>query len=682
MRLIKILLFVLIPFVTFSQNGLKRGFIAGSYTLPPPPTSPRDYYISSTGTGDGTTSSTPAPISVFQSAQLISLDNVFFKRGDTFYLNERDIHALANIDLDAYGTGANPIILGSAYIGDQTFIDNGDGTWYIPLATAPKGLVEGDVMLRQAETDWIPITVNVSAQVRRISTATLATLGDIIGCEMYVKEFEFRFSQKLTPTIADAGTGNITFTGSLTGAAVGFPIKFVGRKQFITSANDWAYDASTQRLYIKAASTPTGRNLRIINSDRAIHISNTNGCRIRNIDFKHYYQNPIFINESQNISVEKGHLSVIRGNGIRAFGNATTNLILDSLEIDNCGLRGVEIGGIQGATFTYLNIHDIGLQANLGFPFDINRTGGTGITLASAPSGYSWPINLPNNITIDHCTIANVGYQGVQCIGANWTMTKNVVHDYCLKWSDGGAFHLYWNSAVNGSTSGNLIQHNIIYNGVGSIEGITGFTVEIVAGVYFDSGIIDNTADNNVIYNAGVYAIWCNDHNKGHVFTNNIIHGSIYMRQNTTVSSSFPINDVINCTLTGNTIAIDASGARCIVLWNQTGGTWQPFTTISNNHYVSPYNLQGNINATSPNSFSFTNYTLSSWQTFVSGDVGSTSRFNYKTTPDSDDILIQTNATDNSVNFNTPAGYSDYNAGAFTNPVSITAWYGLIYFQN
>lgn len=62
---------------------LKRFFISGGYTAPAPPVVPRSYYISSAGTGDGTTSATPAPISVLTSAVLISSDQIKFNKGDT-----------------------------------------------------------------------------------------------------------------------------------------------------------------------------------------------------------------------------------------------------------------------------------------------------------------------------------------------------------------------------------------------------------------------------------------------------------------------------------------------------------------------------------------------------------------------------------------------------------------------
>jgi len=62
---------------------LKRFYIVGLYTAPAPPGAPRDYFISTAGTGDATTSGTPGPDSILHSAQLTTGDHISFNKGDT-----------------------------------------------------------------------------------------------------------------------------------------------------------------------------------------------------------------------------------------------------------------------------------------------------------------------------------------------------------------------------------------------------------------------------------------------------------------------------------------------------------------------------------------------------------------------------------------------------------------------
>lgn len=662
---------------------LNKFFISGSYEAPPPPTEPRDYYISENGTGDGLTSGAPAPLSVLQSATLITGDNIFLNKGDEFFIGGFNISSVNNITISSYGTGANPLLTGSTYIGGQTWVNNGDGNWYTSLATEPLWVCEDDVLLRLAESDFIPITLSVSSTIKRVLAATINALpNSIVGAKLFAKEYSFRATERATVTAYDSGTGNITFTPAITGAAVGMPLLLSNQSQFMTTANDWYYDAGLDRVYIKSATDPTGRNIRVITQESGIVISNASDCTVDGIDFKHYLKYGLLISNSPSTTIQNGSIHSNRGNGVRTYGNSTTNLLINNVNIHNCGLRGIEVGGVQGASFTNLTIYDIGVQDNLGYPWDLNHTGGTGITIMVEPVSS---IKVPNDIIIDHCEIYNVGYQGIQAWGNDHQITNNIIHNYCLKWSDGGAVHLYYTNVLAASTSNVLTEHNIIYDGVGNIDGITSGAVDHVIGIYHDNGINNCTSNNNVIYNPGHFGIFCNTFGTGHILTNNLITGAseiqVQIRQDSTGSPNFPYSLCQNCVMTGNIMACEDATARCFGLWNINNlSTFNPFTTVNTNHYVQPYTT--NVNNRTQNNSTYTQMTLAQWQTYIGSEGSATSRTNYKVTPDADDVLVETNDTDSPVDFNTPGGYSDYSGNAFSNPVSIPAWYGLIYFQD
>lgn len=640
-------------------------------------------YVSKDGGGSGKYPNEPISYDELKRLKLKSGDRLYFKRDEIVDNHQLDIENIDNVSVSAYGTGANPIVTGSSYIGGQTWVDNGDGNWYTSLATEPLWVTEDDVLLRLAESNFIPITLSVSTTVKRVNAATINALpNSIVGAKLIAKEYSFRATERATVTAYDSGTGNITFTPAITGAAVGMPILLSNQSQFVTTAGDWFYDAALDRIYIKSATNPSGRNIRVITHEVGITISNSSGCSIDGIDFKHYLKYGLLITNSPSTVIQNGDIHSNRGDGIRTYGNSTTNLTIDNVNIYNCGLRGIEIGGIQTASLTNMTVHDIGTQANLGYPFDQNHTGGTGITIMVEPVSS---VKVPNNVTIDHCDIYNVGYQGIQAWGNNHQITNNKIHNYCLKWSDGGAVHLYYTNVLSSSTSNVLTEHNIIYDGVGNVSGITSGAVDHVIGVYHDNGINNCTTRNNVIYNPGDFGIFCNTFSTGHTLINNLITGAetaqIQIRQDSAGNPNFPYSLCQNCVMTGNVMAAPIATARCFSLWNiNNSSTFNPFTTVNTNHYVQPYGTP--VNNRTQNNSTYTDMTLAQWQTYIGSEGSATGRTNYKVTPDSDDILVETNNTDSPVNFNTPGGYSDYNAGSFTNPVSIPAHYGLIYFQN
>lgn len=641
-------------------------------------------YVSNLGGGKGKYPNECITYEELRVRGIKSGDRIYLQRGEIVNFTELPIHNLNNILIDAFGTGADPILRGSTYnAGTQTFIDNGDGTWYIPYSGAIKWVAEDDTLLRLAESDWIAITSVPSSQVRRISAATLAGFSTIVGAKLIAKEFSFRGSEVLTVTASNTGTGDITFSGTLVGAAAGMPLKIYNQKQFMTVAGDWFYDSSAQRLYIKSTTTPTGRNIRIITEDTCFRITNSSTITIDGIEIKHYCNHPLLIVKSGNVTVENSHIHASRGSGIRAYGNETTNLTLNNLELNNLGLRGVEHGGIQTFFYYYLNAYDIGLQLNIGYPFDASRTGGTAISPMAEPDA----IKVPNFGTIEHCTLNNLGYQGMQLFGDGHQIRKNVIHDYCKEWSDGGAIHLFYANSLAASTKNVFIENNIIYNGIttGNLDGITSGAVDHVIGIYLDNGVNIITVNNNVVYNPGHFGIFGNAYTTEHILTNNIVTGGteaqIQIRQDSAGNASFPFDLCQNCVMTGNILASPSVASRCFSLWNINNlSTFNPFSSIDTNHYVAPYGTP--VNERTQNNSTYTDMTLAQWQTYIGGDGSATARTNYKVTPDADDILIEVNATDSAVTFNTPVGYSDYEGNAFSNPVSIPAWYGLIYFQN
>jgi hypothetical protein len=592
--------------------------------VPVDPTPPgRDYYVATGGSGDGLTSGAPMSLATFISATLNPDDQIFFNRGDEFNLDEYEI-GVPGILVDAYGTGDNPVFTGSQDISGLTWTDEGDGSWSASMAVRPKWIAIGDSMARMSESDWIPITNVVATDVRRVSAATINALPEsIVGAVLFFKEYSFRLSYERTVLAYNSTNGNITFSPALTTgtAAVGMPLKLFNQRQFMSLDGDWCWVAGT--LYVQSTASPATLNIREVISDYGFYFNASSNSSISNVEMKHYKLN--------------------------------------------------------GATFSNLTINRIGIQDSIGFSIvGLGGTGGTAITPVPDLSASG----RANDLITEDCTIDSVGYQGMQVFGVNHIIRRNKISNYCMRWTDGGAIHLYANTSWR--TENVLMQNNIIFNGIGNDDGIAFGGGDILAGIYCDAGTANCIMDNNFIFDPGDYGIFVNSWTTANTITDNKISGGIIhqvqIRQELTpnVSYTYSVNE--NCVFTGNILVSKFTPSRDLVLYNDDGTTdFNPFSSIDNNHYAQPYST--NINKrTSNGGSSYTEMTLATWKTYIGSDASSTSYVNHLggNTPNATHVNDEYNYTNAPVDFNVPAGYEDVYGNAFSNPVSIPAYEGLI----
>jgi hypothetical protein len=297
-------------------------------------------------------------------------------------------------------------------------------------------------------------------------------------------------------------------------------------------------------------------------------------------------------------------------------------------------------------------------------------------------------IPLASDLVIEDNLMHTFGYQGIHIWGPDHTIQRNHIYNYCNRWTDGGGIHLYFQNAwAPSSTSGMLIQDNIIGIGVGNVDGIASGGGRILAGIYEDAGTNGNTFDNNFIYDPGDYGIFVNVHTTNTTITDNQISGGtiagISVREDLTPHAAFPWTTNTNCVLTGNTIVTKFTPSRCLSLYNDNGTTtFNPFSSIDNNHYVNQYTTE--VARRTSNGSTFTQMTLSAWKTYIGSDASSTAYMNSLSgnTPTANHVEEELNYSASPVNFNTPAGYEDVEGNAFSNPVSIPAYSGLIYLKS
>lgn len=670
------------------------------------------YYVSTSGTGDGATSATPMSQADFVTllTTIANYSRVYLKAGDTFrgsFTNNK------RVTFDSFGVGADPIISGSIDISGQTWTNDSGNIWYTVMAQVPKTVFQNGTEQPKAETEFFAISARTAANAVSSTAAALDTYHSgesLVGAEIVAKEFGFKPTNRRTVTAWDGTILTLDSQIGLYNSDLGTyapstssSFKLMNHKNFITDIGEWCYDASTQRLYIlTSGGAPTNifacvHNYGITLSDEIDYVT------IQNIQFEHQYLAGIYSYSNNFCTFTSNTFINQHYDGIFAGGNSR-NLTISYSAFSNMAGSGIQLGGIRGTSIITRNtFSNIGMQDWL-CPLEyesVNAPAYREFYMSVACGILSFfDFNSERGSTIDgleisYNTIANTGYSSMRLAGRNLNIHHNIVSESCHKWNDGGGIYLFWRPfGFSLGTNNNTIEYNIVKNHQGSAdttEGLTGATKGIL-GIYLDNGSSKTTVRYNTVYNIYTFTIFMNFDTHEHTVTDNNCMGQpvavhefldAYATNLQKVSNTFPhVEEVV---LENNIIGINRNALVCVQTANFIAAAFNPFSTpgnSDNNHYVYPYGLDIAEHIGS----STVGYTLAEWQTKNSDDASSTARVNYITFSSNanadEEIKIEVNETEASVNFNVPAGYTDYSGAAFSNPVAIAAYRSLLYFKD
>lgn len=614
-------------------------------------------------------------------------DKVYFQRNGIYSLGDLAIPQ-NSITVGAYGSGADPIITGSTSLSAATWTSETGGYYSTPLASAPKWVAKNNRLSRQGESAWIPFTSAPSGTTRGANTATLNafnTVQSLVGCKFRYKEFGFRLSFENTITNYNTGTGVLT-ASTFVGGGVGMPMKLYGQKQFATLEGDWWWDESNSKLWIKTASTPSGTNIRVITEDRAFTVDSKSGVTFTGLEFQEYYQEAIYTSEAETLTISDCSFHDIRTNAV--YGKGTPDAVtISGNTITRCGLNGLSFGPFTNFEITDNDITEICEQGNIGWPLDATwlKTGGCGVA-------FNWQsLQAPQNGHIHLNRMSDLGYCGVLIMGDDHILEKNVVHDICEKWNDGAGLYTIHRSTLGPSTENVIIRDNIVYNSVGTVEGVVGEVVR-GEGVYIDNGCRYTVVQRNTIYDCTSYGVVVNFDTRDSQILDNVLRNNgiaqLIIREDTNPVASPVYPNQVGNIVTGNTFACGQSTRYGVITESINGNVnFNPFITggsSDNNHYISPYNPSTIAGYRVAADGAATSQSLAQWRTKFSLDAASNAIVNlltyYSDGLADREIVLVTNPTNASANTSSiGAGYTNVSGAAISGVQSIAAFNSLLY---
>ena len=441
------------------------------------------YYISySTGSdsNDGLTPATAKKTFGFSVIDSNPVRKVYFKRGDTWPQFTKTIAASADsITIGAYGSGANPKLMGSKAITGWTKRSTTDV--YVTKAGVSNvyqlfvnGVKQTEARYPNTGYDYIETVNTTSSFTSNELNASINYAGAkwIGRTNPYaMPTVNVSSSSSKTITLADAPFGDLTATTE------GFIM--VGKFEFLDSAGEWYYNTSTDSLYFWAPGNVDPDVLNVTASTVAngfVLGSSASKLVIKDVELSEFGNYAISATSGGN---RQNTISgnVFKNNGYAAMlfsGAGSTGHTISNNIISNSVQMGMEL------FVTNSTIQDNIVDSIAIFKY----IGSTGIGSWYKGSGI---YTEGSGNLIQYNTVTNSGYNGIHFYYPS-TVQYNYVYNCNLTKDDGGGIYtsspdVYPSAAQN---DGSIVRYNIIDGSYGTLQGFTTYGYTLGEGIYLD----------------------------------------------------------------------------------------------------------------------------------------------------------------------------------------------------
>jgi parallel beta-helix repeat protein len=539
---------------------------------------PPSYYVSSsTGSDsyDGLSEITPfASLTKVNTLNLSGVrKRVVFKCGDTFYgtigVNYSGTSD-ANVTYDSYGTGAKPIIYGSAAITGWTkrkVASNIYVTKYTP------GVGETDItqlflddekmtIARYPNTGYFTITTEVTDSIITMSSMTSEATDYYKDATVLTNPDQFNMYMRTVR----ASTGNtIYLSRKVSQLTTGSGIVLMNKLEFLDAAGEWFYNTTTDSLYFWAPNSDDPDNYTVRGSTitNGISIVTKNYVTVKNIDIRQHKSNGISVTGSSNyIVISDNNITGQESTGIFAEGSGyhTYNQYLRNT-IAYINGRGIYGYRNDNATVQDNTISHIALPEMLGL-LGVTRSDG----------GDAMYMNGKNNL-LKYNRIDSIGYRGIYWNGYEANSASEISYNYItnvgyLKGDGGGIY------TGGRTTQGSVVKYNIVEGSYGLI-GASKATRNFGDGIYLDEPSSSVTVEYNTVINCTGSGVKVHD-GTSHTIRYNTIFDC---------RESFMVNDTVNSASSSFTFN------KAITSNRLDSPVYEPRQLLTN--YFNDYNLDG-----------------------------------------------------------------------------------------
>ncbi|NJM14891.1 MAG: right-handed parallel beta-helix repeat-containing protein [Bacteroidales bacterium] len=435
---------VTISEVKDDYDGLPRipdQFTPGAYEYYANP-----YYVSASGTGNGSSQAQAASYASLQSnINTLGGRNIFLEKDKT-YTGGLTITA-DNINLTSYGVGNNPVITGLTPLTSWTAY--GSNIYY---ATVPGGPAQVRFLQLNGvntfkgrepdgESNWYTIKTLVDDNTI-IDTDRNEATGHWDDATFVSQEYSDGYAVwSIYKSEIAAFNTNGTFDFSINreyGLGVGMGYFLTDGINTLDTHGEWCYREDHGRVYIYLTASPSNYNISVSATDRLIYANAADNIVINGIDLHSANLNGAYGYHSSNFQVYNGRFDnfyeavVATGsNGTQISYNIIDNSTGNGVVVYNCDNSAINNNHLTNIASHYTTADDVPYGDNL-----------KGIKIDGEYIAVDDRYRYSDSVIIQGNYIDNVGYSGIHCAKGNKLyLLNNYITDACQLKHDGGAIY-------------------------------------------------------------------------------------------------------------------------------------------------------------------------------------------------------------------------------------------------
>lgn len=636
------------------------------------------YYVSSTEGDDTctgfsqtpyTTGNTACPIKTLTklNTKIFSPgDNIYFKSNDTFYgsITISQSGTAGNpITFSSYGSGSKPIITGFTNVSSWTNLGNNIWESTDPVSTLStlNMVTVNDVNTAMgrypnANATWGGyLKIDSSSSSTSLTNSSLNGTPDWTGAELLIRSGQYRMNR----VVVTSQSGSTLNYSPSSGAPTNFGFFIQNDPRTLDQQNEWYYNPTTHKIQMYSVSQPT--NVKIASVDKLLTL-NASYITIDNISFMGSNTNSIYRYVHNYPLIEYVN---IKNSDFLFSGVSSIDIRANNSNIENNKIKDSNSTAINIGYSNYINVRDNLIQ-NTGVLKGMGSlSGGTNAAIGA---------DVSTNILMEHNSIINTGLNAISFYGNSIIVRNNFIDTFCAILDDGGGIYTYTGTG-RAIMNNILIDHNIIINGLGAVDGTYGSFPEIASGIYLDNESANVEVSNNSILSSHEYGIFSNENNSNINIHDNTVYDSSFaqIRINNWADS----NGLYAHFSVLNNILMSKSASQ-FVSYLVTGSSIIPLMgTFNNNYYARPLDSNGNLFWISqPSEYGHPYKTLSEWQIFSSQDANS------HTSPvaltNSNDIIFDYNTTSSPITKTLSIPMIDVTGTKYTTSYIIPAYGSII----
>lgn len=535
------------------------------------------YFSSSTGNdyNDGKSAVTAwKSINKINAVNLLPGDSVLLMCNDTFpggIIVSKSGNSSNPIYYGNYGPGNKPIISGKTRVSNWT--ETSANIWVASCPDCKSSVTNFFINdIPQPIGRWPNVTdankgyrtYTSHSGSTQITDPTLSNDINWTGAEVVVRNYRWLLNKYI---ILSQNNGTLKLSNGYPDFNDNFGYFIQNDPRTLDQQGEWYFNPSTKQFSLYSTTNPNTTVTEATKLDNLLTLNS--GVKYISIEKLHFYgagQLAIYLNNCKNIVLRNNEITGSGIDGVTAKGSEYITFENNLINMTNNNALTMHYS--KHLTIRNNIIKNTSLVAGMGASLDAQYLAAN--------------IQYGKDYLIEYNIIDSVGYIGVLFSGDSILIKNNVISNFCMVKDDGGGLYTY---AGDGSiTYSKKLIGNIIYNGIGALEG-SGWPGPNAEGIYLDDKTNHVEILDNTVFNCSDRGITLGNGNHITIKRNNIYNnGSQICLQH---KSDSPNHPVTNCEVDSNNFVSKFSNQNIADYITSDNGI-SNFGTFDYNYYCRP----------------------------------------------------------------------------------------------